>query len=130
MVVFALVGFVTLFALLWISICYWVYSDASARGIGFPLLWGVGSAFSGILGIYYLLSRRSTNRSQYTQRERLSQTVFFAEIGAFVLASELNGSPDPVSLIIYWGISLIPVFILAYFFVYQQRYKPLFNRVM
>lgn len=131
--VFVLVGLVgiTLFVLLLVSIYYWIYSDASARRIGFPLLWGVGSALSGILGIYYLLiGRRSTERSRYTQRERLAQTVFFAECGAFVLASELNGSPDPVTQIIYWVICLVPVFPLMYLLVYEQRYKQFTGGVM
>lgn len=133
MLVFALVSVVgiELFALLWVSVCYWVYSDASARGIGVPLLWGIGSAISGILGIYYLLiGRHASTRSRYTRRERLAQTTFFAESGAFVLAFELNGSPDPLTQVVYWIICLIPAFPLLYLLIYQQRYKQLTERVM
>jgi hypothetical protein len=78
---FVLAGLVgtTLFVLLAVSICYWIYSDASSRGSNFPLLWAIGSTLSGILGIYYLfIYRRSTDRSPSSPRERLAQTIVFA----------------------------------------------------
>ena len=128
MILFVLVGLlgITLFVLLGVSICYWIYSDASSRGINFPLLWAVGSMLSGILGIYYLLiCRRSTDRSPSSPRERLALTVVFAEVGALILATQLNGAPDPVSMVIYWIAVLVPLFPISYFLVYQKRYKQL-----
>jgi hypothetical protein len=62
------------FVVTWVSIGYWVYADARARGSRTPFLWGLTSAFLLLPLAYYLfVYRRGTERATpKTRRERVA----------------------------------------------------------
>ena len=79
-----------------VSLGYWVYADASARGSDRPLLWGVLTVLFVPVGLYYWYVRGDVGerRRRPDRGERVALVVALGTLGAYVLAATV-APPDP-----------------------------------
>ena len=89
---------VALFAVVWVSLGYWIYADATARGSSSALSWAFGTMVFIPTGVYYhLFYRRSHERDvPQTRRERVAGILAVSGIVTTV-ASAMLTPPDSLT---------------------------------
>lgn len=113
------------FVVIWVSIGYWIYADALARGCSdaAAFRWAVVSAVVIPIGAVYLFTVRGSDERNYprTRRERLAGTLAGSGLVALV-ASAVLAPPDPVT-----QLRVLPVafaVIAAATYLYEFRIDP------
>ncbi len=92
------------FVITFLGVVCWVTLDADARGSRWPAFWGVGSALSGVLGLWYLdVARRELGpRSSPPGRgDRLALVAALGGIASMVLSTVVS-PPDPFTQPLYF----------------------------
>jgi membrane protease YdiL (CAAX protease family) len=117
--VYALAG---VLAVTWLGIGYWIYSDASSRGVRAAPLWGIASALFWPVGAYYLVRHRGA-RKQSNNRMPGTRLAMLLGVSGFVsvIVAELLSSPDGITMALYL-LALFPTaFVLLHFT--SRRYR-------
>jgi hypothetical protein len=89
-----------LFVVVWVSLIYWMHSDATARGgsRSSALFWGIGTVVFIPIGAYYLLSYRRSHERDIPQTRYERATGILAVSGIVAsIASVLLTPPDPLT---------------------------------
>ncbi len=111
-----------LFAVGWVSLGYWIYADATARGSSSALFWAIGTVVFLPIGVYYLLFyRRSHERAvPQTRRERIAEILAVGGIVTTV-ASAMLTPPDPLTQLQFMPVAFVVTVLVLFLFEYRIR---------
>lgn len=112
------------------SVSLWVYLDATARQLSWPVLW---AALSGpVLGmlLYYLAVTRPRHERvrRGGRRERLAGATATACLTAMIAAAVI-APPDPFTQVRYWIGAVVVAAPPAYYLVYREQYLRVLDAV-
>lgn len=120
-----LVPMLVLSVLPYLGIAYWVYRDATRRGIDRADAWGVGMLLMGPANpfglAYYLLARPRADETTEppTRLDRLVRNVVIASL-LTVAVGAVVAPPDPYTQLYAASIALPVVVVLAVGFTYRD----------
>ncbi|WP_266079315.1 DUF7534 family protein [Haladaptatus caseinilyticus] len=107
-----------------LSVNYWVYSDATARGSSFPSFWSISSVFFWLPALYYFIRYRHLHERQRppTRGNRIAQTLAISSLSATVVTT-FFAPPDQFTRTLLVPACFAGTLSVTYVLVYRRQYK-------
>ncbi|WP_435155882.1 DUF7534 family protein [Haladaptatus sp. DFWS20] len=107
-----------------LSVNYWVYSDATARGSSFPSFWSISSIFFWLPALYYLIRYRHLHERQRppTRGNLIAQTFAISSLSATVVAT-FFAPPDQFTRTLFVPACFAVTLSVTYVLVYRRQYE-------